>query len=146
MRPSWRADRRKGRETVKVPRGGKSKNLRILLPHPVFIGPADCNHYNCNRILLSESSYFQSHLIHMFKQFVVTVAVLTVCWSYEYFRTLLPHPVCITQIRVTRNYPGSSSPESARFVIPVLQQFQGLHPDLPNYCYGNWDAFSENRT
>ena len=48
-----------------------------------FIGPADCNHYNCNHMLFSESSKFQSTSTQGLKQFVVTVAAVTVCWSYE---------------------------------------------------------------
>ena len=49
----------------------------------VLIGTADCNHYNCNHILFSESRKFQSISVEGLKQFVVTVAVITVCWSYE---------------------------------------------------------------
>ena len=34
-------------------------------------------------IMLSGTSYYQSHLAQMLKQVVVTFAVVTVCWSYD---------------------------------------------------------------
>ena len=46
---------------------------------------ADSNHYNCNHILFSKSSAHILILVHSLKQLVVTVAVVTVCWSYEYY-------------------------------------------------------------
>ena len=39
-----------------------------------FIGPADCNHYNCNHSRFSESSEILLILVHILKQFAVTVA------------------------------------------------------------------------
>ena len=61
--------------------------LTILRPAPgdyeregglAFIGPADCNDYNCNHMLFSESGNIQQILVvRILKQFVVTDAMIT---------------------------------------------------------------------
>ena len=48
-----------------------------------FIRPAHCNHFNCNHIVFSASSKLQWTLAQDLKHLVVTVAVVTVCRSYE---------------------------------------------------------------
>ena len=57
--------------------------------HKLFIGPADCNHRNRDRVLLGESGKLRSVLVLVSKQIVVTVAVVIVCWPYEHFSTHL---------------------------------------------------------
>ena len=50
--------------------------VRVNLPIwflPTFRGPADCNHCSCYQILFSESSIFQSILVHGLKQCVVSI-------------------------------------------------------------------------
>ena len=47
------------------------------------MGPADCNHCNCNHALFRESSFFQRNAAQVLIHSVVTIAVVTVCWSYE---------------------------------------------------------------
>ena len=42
--------------------------------YPYFIGPADCNHYNCNHIWFSKPSESQCCLAHSLKPFAVTGA------------------------------------------------------------------------
>ena len=45
----------------------------------LFVGPADCN----KQFVFRESGNCQHMLAQVLKQVVVTVAVVTVCWSYE---------------------------------------------------------------
>ena len=51
--------------------------------HPLLVGPANCKHYSCNHVWSSESSHAQSISVQVLKRFVVTVAVVTVCWSCD---------------------------------------------------------------
>ena len=61
------------------------------IPYPVFgtrhvsdvIGPADCNHCNCDHILFQEMYYISSKITRLTQQNVATVVVVTVCWSHE---------------------------------------------------------------
>ena len=55
----------------------------ISSPRQDFMGPAGCNHCSCDRDLLSESSSVQQMSVQVLKRFVVTVAVVAACWSYE---------------------------------------------------------------
>ena len=47
------------------------------------MAPAETDRYNCNHVLSSESSDLKLFDVHSLKQFVTTVAVVTVSWSYE---------------------------------------------------------------
>ena len=67
------------------------------------IGAADCNHYNCYHNLSSGSSKVQFNLVHILKRFVVTVAVVTVCCSYETYmlwlaRREVESALCIAEV------------------------------------------------
>ena len=58
----------------------------MLLLINVIVGPADCNHRNCNHNsaqttclpMLEITRFTKTKCVN-----VVTVAVVTICWSYE---------------------------------------------------------------
>ena len=70
--------------TIKILR---LKAMIVLTPLH-FIGPADCDRCKCSHILFSEPSK-TANCCTGFKQFVVTISVVTVCWSYGHLLSVL---------------------------------------------------------
>ena len=77
------------------------------------VGPADCDEYNRNHMLLSESSNVQYMLAQVLQHFVVTVAIVTVCelLMFVVMVQCMQHAACLYQ-HATLNKPQSGQPST----------------------------------
>ena len=104
----------------------------------------DYEHNTLNRMLFSESSYLQSHVVQSLKQVLVTVAVVTVCWSFDVYNPSLSGGGKGLRPEVQAE-PGSGLPQGAPrrhptypiilvvpvpvpVLVPLLFPVPSLHP------------------
>ena len=71
-------------------KGFESRGVRfwsgcLFCKHQYFIGLVDCNHCNCKHKLFQNLYNSSLRITRFTKQHVVTVVVVTLCWSHEQF-------------------------------------------------------------